>query len=439
MKLNQIESSYLYEGLSGSARTSMYLWESAGIKLKEATLTADQIQQIFANIEQGATAAGGNRTLIGQGKDAADAVKKAYDDLVSKVQNSAPMKNADSMYDQVAEKLKQATGGDQGVMKYVQKYRDFAKEHPIAQSFIYSALIAAAGISGVGAGGAAVLGLLKMTDKLLQGEKFSTSLGKGLATGATAYAAGQIGKAMQGGDQASATQAAAQTAGGPIRMNVDAWQANPYYAEELAKGLNDPGISQAWKDQFVAQLNRSVANPSSNQSLATAWQTAKKAASLQAGNPYGVQESVELSERQIRVIFGTTQALMLREGVWDSIKSGAGKIAGAVADKAKTVGHNLTTKVTANKLSSAWKDAGSPTDSNELATFLQSQGIDKSVVDSVYQQLNLPVTQSLASQDATAQATPAINLDDLKSRILQLTIPDRQTLLKYIQGQLGTA
>jgi hypothetical protein len=33
-------------------------------------------------------------------------------------------------------------------MKYVEKYRTFAKAHPIAQGIIYSALIAAAGISG---------------------------------------------------------------------------------------------------------------------------------------------------------------------------------------------------------------------------------------------------------------------------------------------------
>ena len=65
------------------------------------------------------------------------------------------MQNFDQIYDQAAAKLKQATGGDQGVMQYVEKYRKFAKEHPIAQSFIYAALIAAAGISGAGAGGAA--------------------------------------------------------------------------------------------------------------------------------------------------------------------------------------------------------------------------------------------------------------------------------------------
>jgi len=57
MRLQQIQNNYLYEGLDRSATISMLLWESAGSKLREAALTADQIQQIFQNIEQGATAA----------------------------------------------------------------------------------------------------------------------------------------------------------------------------------------------------------------------------------------------------------------------------------------------------------------------------------------------------------------------------------------------
>jgi hypothetical protein len=196
-------SAYLYEGLNTSNKKSVFLWESAGKKLIEANLTVDQINQIFADVEQKATAAGSNRTLIGKGKDAASAVNKAWEDLKTKVQNSGPIKNVDAMYDQAAEKLKQATGGDQGVMKYVQMYRDFAKKHPIAQSFIYAALIAAAGISGAGLGGAAALGLFKMTDKLLQGEKFSSAAYQGAKTGGMAYAAGQIGQAMKGDPAAS--------------------------------------------------------------------------------------------------------------------------------------------------------------------------------------------------------------------------------------------
>ena len=106
------------------------LWESAGQKLVEAQLTADQINQIFQYVQNIQTAGGDNRTLLGKGKDAASAVNKAWEELKNKVSTSGPIKNIDAMYDTAADKLKQATGGDQGVMQYVQKYRDFAKKHP---------------------------------------------------------------------------------------------------------------------------------------------------------------------------------------------------------------------------------------------------------------------------------------------------------------------
>jgi hypothetical protein len=208
MKIAHIERVKLVEGLDRDASRTYRLWESAGHVLKEFQLDPKQIEQLFAQVEKDATAAGGNRTAIGKGADAVGkgidtataagkAVKKAYDDLVDQVQNSGPVKNFDSLYDQGAEKLKQATGGDQGAMKYVQKYRDFAKKHPIAQGIVYSMIIAAAGLSGAGLGGAAAIGLFKMADKLLQGEKFSTAVGKGAVAGAMAYGASQV---LGGGD-----------------------------------------------------------------------------------------------------------------------------------------------------------------------------------------------------------------------------------------------
>jgi hypothetical protein len=200
-KLDKLENYNLYEGLNSIDVSSIRLWESAGYAIREAALTTDQIQQLFQQIEQGATAAGGNRTLIGQGKDAASAVNRAWEDLKTKVQNSGPIKNVDAAYDAVVAKIEAGLGGpDNALNKVIQKYRTFAKEHPIAQGLIYSALIAAAGISGAGLGGAAVLGLLKMTDKLLQGEKFSSAAYSGAKTGAMAYGASKIGDMIKGGN-----------------------------------------------------------------------------------------------------------------------------------------------------------------------------------------------------------------------------------------------
>jgi hypothetical protein len=181
------------------------LWESAGRAIKEAALSPDQIQQLFQQIEQGATDSGANRTMLGKGKDAAAAVNSAWNELKDKVQSSKPIKAVDQKFDDAVAKIEKGLGGpDNKVNQVIQKYRAFAKDRPISQGLIYAALIAAAGISGAGLGGAAVLGLLKMTDKLLQGEKFSSAAYAGGKTGALAYGAGQVGQAMKGGDVAAA-------------------------------------------------------------------------------------------------------------------------------------------------------------------------------------------------------------------------------------------
>jgi hypothetical protein len=534
VKINDIlveNRSYLYEGLSTADVNSVKLWETAGHKIYEAALTADQIQQIFQQVEQGATAAGGNRTLIGQGKDVATAVKKAYDDLASKVQNSGPMQNVDQLYAQAAEKLKQATGGDAGAMQYVQKYRDFAKKHPVAQSLIYSALIAAAGISGAGLGGAAALGLFKMVDKLLQGEKFSTAVGKGLETGALAYGAGQIGKAFQGGEKVTSTTTTdtgvvdmpgnpalnQAMASGQVAQN---WVAqDPRYADTIKQIMSSQDKSPEWKAAFGQYLARNAGalNSSSQPGMiSNAIQTAAKLADTQVRESinltkyidrqstvrmWALKESLnrprggmQLTEAGVTKLFSLVEALNTNTGTpnptppepppedtqdpsWTGRKEappaepastpatpdpGAGAfgqmtnqlantgtsstggqtqgtatglthtanptnpnqppatnaapaaptaapakkgILGKAADWVKTKGANLTNKVTADKLNTAWKKAGSPMDSDKLAQILQSAGVDQPVIDQAYAGLKIPAPAAVPT-DAT-NADPA--------------------------------
>jgi hypothetical protein len=330
MKLNQLleNSDVLVEGIKLTEAKSYRLWENAGRALKEASLTPDQIQKLFQQIEQGATDAGSNRTMLGKGKDAAAEVGKAWEDLKTKVANSGPIQNVDAQYDKAAEKLKQATGGDAGVMKYVEKYRAFAKAHPVAQSLIYAALIAAAGISGVGAGGAAALGLLKMTDKLLQGEKFSSAAYSGAKTGALAYGAGQVGKALQGEPETSfGAKSAAQYANDITGDPIDWMLRDPNFGSRINDILNSPDRSDAWKEAFKQSVNRfgGAVQPGGDPGMVSRTiQSAIKVADAKAG---------QLNEAQIRRMFyvaGTIQDT-LTEGVWDKIKGATANVAGAVA------------------------------------------------------------------------------------------------------------
>jgi hypothetical protein len=437
MKINQLTTTknYLYEGLDASSLRSVKLWESAGRKLVEYEMTADQISKLFGQVQQSATDAGSNRTMIGKGKDAAAAVGKAWEDLKTKVANSGPIKNVDAQYDKAAEKLKQATGGDTGVMKYVQKYRDFAKAHPIAQGLIYSALIAAAGISGVGAGGAAALALFKMTDKLLQGEKFSSAAYAGAKTGAMAYGAGQIGKALQGGDQTA--QAGQQAASGFGRTTLSTFQNDPYYGKQLATMVGDKQYNPAWMQEFTKQLGQQAANPSDPRSMTRAWIEANRIANAFAGNPTGALGP--LNESQIKRMFYVAGTLQdkLTEGVWDKVKGAASKAAGAVVNKAQTVGTNLTTKVTADKLMTAWKKAGSPTDSDAVAAIMKQAGVDDAIIASSMKAVGGQQTQTSTTPSGQQKQTGGAGaFDQMANQVAPAVEPakpvDAQTQ-KFIQ------
>jgi len=407
VKINEVtreDRSYLYEGLTLVESKSVKLWETAGSKIVEAELTADQIQQLFQQVEKSATAAGGNRTALGQGKDVADAVNKAWTDLKTKVQNSGPVKNIDALYDQAAEKLKQATGGDAGVMQYVQKYRDFAKKHPIAQSLIYSALIAAAGISGAGVGGAAALGLLKMTDKLLQGEKFSSAAYSGAKTGAVAYGAGQIGKALQG-TPGSVDNISWSKNGIPFSAQVDHGKVvGDIVMAGQTISPTDPNYASAAKAFLQAAGKEGMLGSVKNIGGAAGQDFSSFKESRYIDRKLTVYAWV-LSESRGRPLGGVR---LTNEGVMDAIKGVAGK----AGQWAQTKGKNLTTRVTADKLQSAWKKAGSPTDSEDVAKVLKDAGVPEDTVKQVYTDMKVPLpgspkdVSSVNTSTGAPQSTP---------------------------------
>jgi hypothetical protein len=421
MKISNI---YLYEGLAPQAKNNFILWESVGRTIKEAALNPAQITQLFQQIEQGATAAGGNRTAVGQTKDAAVAAAGAWNNLKNKIYDSAPMQNFASAYDQAAEKLKQATGGDQGAMQYVQKYRDFAKKHPIIQGFVYSALIAAAGISSAGLGGAAALALLKTTDKALQGEDIRSALYSGAKTGALAYGASKLGDYLKG-KQAS---------------NVPSDNTPADYSDDYSDSYqgymiaNEPVIPGQPLSQAQLDIMQSAMDQGKNTYPAEVMAQYAK----QVG---GANESRTYTPEQVTALF---EHIIIAEGLFDKFKTGGAintafkktaqqvgqgikQGAAAVGQQIQRVGHNITTKTTADKLQSAWKAAGSPTDSEAIIDLLTAQGIDKSVITGA-----MKAVAPFASVDRS-------RLPDVG----KLNLQQKQQLLKQLdafeQGQQPTA
>ena len=189
--------------------TTYKAFNRAGRMLVERQMSEKEILDLFANIEKGVTAAGkmpggaSNRTLLGKGKDtatdAASAISKAFSAVDKKIGISSGIESFDASYDILAKKLGDKFGQDGKIMTAIKKYREFATAHPIMQGAIYAGLIALTGLSGAGLGGAAILAGIKLFDKLLLGNKLSSSLWTAFLTGATAYGISQAQQAFSGG------------------------------------------------------------------------------------------------------------------------------------------------------------------------------------------------------------------------------------------------
>ena len=242
----------LYESLDTSDKQSALLWENAGRAIKEAELTGDQVTQLFTNLQSAANDAGVNRTGIGKAKDTAVAVNNAYKDLKSKIYNSGPLEQFAAKYDKAAAELKDKLGGDDGaVMKSVQKYRDFAEKHPIIQGALYTTLIAAAGITGAGAGGAAALALFKLVDQMVQGKDIRSAIYSAGKTGAMAYGASKLGDLIKGGGDAAAPDLKADLLKGEVGTSINAsgYTIKYDYDQALAKLANPSSIGKG--DNFL--------------------------------------------------------------------------------------------------------------------------------------------------------------------------------------------
>jgi hypothetical protein len=493
-QLNEVRND-LFESIHREYHNHILLGEDLAKVLTEAALTADQIQQLFTQVQQQATAGGGNKTAIGKGVDAAKTVAKAYAGLKELAQNSGPVKGFDAAFDKVAVQLKQYTGGDQGAMQYVEKYRNFATQYPVAQKVIYGALVMAVGVAAAGALGPAglvlkpaVIGLMRVTDKLLQGEKFSTAAIAGaetFAAGKIAQWAGQsIQNVMGGGtvapsiDTGSTSAPANNTVTGPATSQTTSTGAATSAATDATSAVQvgvteipielrrNENLSSAYKalinkiqatpDYNVRNLPNDIANRfglTQRESTALSLSVQKAGGGSMKGFLDAVKtasatgESLEfnnngssVTESQVKTLFRN-----IEEGPMDTIKQAGAAIAGsrvgqavggavksaagAIGQKIATGAENLTTKVTANKLNRAWQTAGSPMDSVAIYKFLQQQGIDDAGLKTAFKSAGIAVPRIRTA------ANPVYN--DVMKQITGLSPTDQQKLVQYLKQDLA--
>lgn len=445
--------------------------------LLEVALTTDQIKNIFQNVEKNASAGGANRTLIGKGIDTAKQVDAALNKLGKWLQNTTPVQNFDAKFERLKANINKKFP-DSKILDTVSNMGIWAEKNPGKTAAVIGILTTVAALAGGPVGGAIAGQILKGSVELLKGEKLSTAVGRGMKAAAYGWLAGKsfelIGDAIKGSIDlvASAFDPNVQfldmsyvgsrldnstfrelkiygraedltRVQGVFDQASDAWRAGDYgQAENLfnqASTMADRLNSMEYISKLVPEIERADAIYAAGKNAGTLFKGLGAAAQGAATGATGVPKKGEsakenyyiqarpLSEGQVYMLFNRIE--QLNEGpVWDKVKSGAKKVAAAAGQKISTVGTNLTTKITADKLNSAWTKAGSPKDSAALAKFLKSQGVDDAAISQTFKAMKLKVGD--AAQTGYAQ---------VRTQLTQLNTKQKRQLAAYLQKQLGTA
>lgn len=475
----------IFEGL-GVGRDPYFEYWNREIHpvLVEVALDPDKIQQLFAQAEKSVSAAGGNRTALGKGADAVSAGAEKlrdfwYNKLGAALQNSAPVK----MFDEKFEELKtKVAAKNPKLAAALGKYKQFAEANPKLQKFLFSVaatLATTVGISaagGIAAGaGAVALGagaataIVNVVDKLLQGEKLSTAVGRGatagIAAGATAWLGAKAAELLGGLIQGAVKQFGPSLHSYTFTNGITGASLSAYgKPEDVAKFADLIGQIQDYSTagnkfaateaaQKLVDLQKMMASPEYLQQIDAIKQNMKLAgqigrAALQtnkvlgtlltaflsakagkAAADVGKKESVyrqqrPLSEGQVYLVFSKIEKFeIITEAEAEPEKGFLGRVK-----------DNLLNKVTADKLNKAWQRAGSPTDSNELAQFLEKQGVSTDIVAQVYAQMKLPKPGT-----TTAEPAAAMTIDQVQQLIAKLPTDRKMRLINYMTKQLKVA
>ncbi len=464
----------LRESCNGLSREQSRIVEGIYNELSpliEASLTADQIQQVFGQVEKAATAGGSNRTLLGKAADVPGKVDAAINKIGKYLQNTTPVQAFDQKFDQLKNKIN-TKFPDSKILDGISKMGIWAKENPGKTAAIIGVLTTIAGLAGGPVGGAIAGQILRGATELLKGEKLSTAIGKGVKTAAYGAIAGWLldglGDWLEGlrakvvpydklpglaqidvgltktlsapgmemkntihsilvpADQVEGFKAIVDTArGGDVNAFndllsfVQRFSAKEYLAD---KAFTDAAVRAIalQNDSFLQTMK--TANDVIRSAAQGAIAGKLDASQVKVGGKPVAKESYytqarPLSEGQVYLVFNRLQRL--DEGPLDYIKKKAG---------------NLTNKITADKLNSAWQKAGAPTDSNELAAFLEKQGVSKDMVTQVYADMKLAAPGAVAAEPA--QTT---GIDQVRAMIAKLPTDRKVRLVNYMTKQLKVA
>jgi LysM repeat protein len=123
-----------------------------------------------------------------------------------------------------------------------------------------------------------------------------------------------------------------------------------------------------------------------------------------------ISKGRRLSEGQVYLLCSKIEQknnVMLKEGYLLLEEPKKPGFLSRVGSFLKTKAQNVTQKVTADKLTRAWKEEDSPMDSEQIADFLKRQGVNDQVISDVYKEMNLPAPKGVAANAGEAGADAA--------------------------------
>lgn len=392
--------------------------------LCEVALQPDQINQLFKSIEKG-----GGRSLIGKAKDAAGKINNIwFDKFGGMLQNSTPVQAFDQKYEELKSSI---AAKNPKVAASLAKYGDFAKNNPKLHKFLLAiagSVAAALGVAfagGVGAGALAVgtgagiaTGIINIADRLLQGQRASTAIGRGATTGAIA----------------GLTAAAATKIAGSIADSFRAEYVQAKGANNLMKGtfdLNGQWTFVTGKAEDVRMLNKLVDAGDMNgfYNLVAKMRTPEYVQGLEA--------SAEVIKKAAQHYQTAKDTLTTLAQVASAAAGGAASAATSGRPTTESLSRRQITelfgitgnKIDAAKLEKAWTQAGSPTDSEEIRKILQSAGVESSIIDQAFQDIGV---QSSVGNTANKTVTQTINTQEIVARIKKLTPAQQKEIIALL-------
>ena len=128
----------------------------------------------------------------------------------------------------------------------------------------------------------------------------------------------------------------------------------------------------------------------------------------ETGSPNAVREAIDARQTARRWILQESLGKQ-RSGYVLTDEAVYSILEGKIGDWFKKVGSNLTNKVTADKLKTAWTKAGMPNDSEAIANMLSNAGVGQTIVQDIFKKMGIPTSgqPAQASQGQAASEQPA--------------------------------